>query len=277
MLKKLLSIFLTKNKKQSEYEVHVEFETACSKWLDKYAEVSADFDSLHKTIDNLPDIQGTGRMKDSIDELNEKLDEAVAHMREASEKTKHIAHYYQKFYPKYSFITHGMVNELCEKYNLHLGFMRDYLGELSDPNIVARDFFPEIDATDQIHGYLIDEVIYREGFYSWAEFIDLRPDRMVYDADCEGNYCEGELLKAKIGDGKKLLVSRRFAVLNPTFLICAPAADFKTHNDVKYDWKHKNLMSDPIILKPVKNGYLLVNMLGHRVGEMALKLEATQK
>ena len=268
MLKKLLSLFKRKPRKPTEAQIHREFETCADNWLSEYYRRTSEYDSI--MIDTGLKKQSE---KDAIDLLAEKTDAIQKELRAELDITRGAIEYYRKFYRVNSYLTNAMVGELCEKYNLVCDYIGKYNGVLNDQNLVASEFFQEPDETDQIHFYKLGAVQHSSAHYSWYEFCKLRPNCILTDEDCDGSYSQGMLLYAKPKDGNgKYVVSRDFTVLNPPMMVCAPAADFRLKTDPP-DLKKRNKpsMADPIILKPVKNGYLLVNMLNDRVAELATK------
>lgn len=265
MLKKILSLFKRSPHKPTEEEIHRDFETASARWIEEVNRADSEFWLLYEEEKRL-ELFGV-----QMSELSKKAHAATEELRENTEKFKRIIEYYQKFYPAHSFITDAMKITLCEKHNLKFEYAPYYLGKLSDQNIIAKDFFPEVDDTDAFRFYLIDSVINHYDNLTLDEFKAIRPSAVVRDEDCEEIYMEGDLMKAKIPESNKWLVSRRFKVVKPDFYICAPASDFGTLKGLEScKARHKTTMADPIILKPVRNGFLVVNMLGHRVGDMVL-------
>ena len=136
--------------------------------------------------------------------------------------------------------------------------------------------------------YEIYDVIHRVPVsYSKQEFLALYPSGFVSEVDgvCDIKqtfvYGRGKkCLSIKFPNGK-YVISYDFGVFKASeMLVCAPDGDFASENGSPkaYNARLKeNRMSDPIILFPVKNGALVVNMISRRVGEFESAIQHPQK
>lgn len=61
--------------------------------------------------------------------------------------------YFSEKYPNYKFITEASVNKICHKYNLYLGDVNDYIGEVPDANLEVMERF-EVDKCDKGTEYM---------------------------------------------------------------------------------------------------------------------------
>lgn len=265
MLDKLKSLF-RRNRKPTELEIHKAFERISTDWVNELNQNDAEIAALDAQIK----AGRYGKTKTAADFLGERVDALMDEMKkDGLTDLRDVIKYYNKFYPKYSFVSSGHVATLCEKYSLQFDPIEKYLGEFSDQNIIAKEFFPQIADEDDDRHYYIHEVLKGQNLCTMAEFLKGHPYNLINVDECEGVYNEGDLLRAKING--KLMLSRQFKVVGYGLWICAPSADFKPANAPKMVKNgHKTVMKDPIILKTVRNGYLLVNMLNHRVGEMVI-------
>lgn len=203
--------------------------------------------------------------------VKEATDMAQAYLA-AEERIKSIE-YWRVYYPNHKFITEAEVKKLCEKYSLLLGDAGNYIGDIPEKNLNEIEAFSlrKEDWTEKTLPY---------GFASF--FIDWhragldpnprprsesvlskyfsRVNRSFNNANSNGiipmlsefgNYAYGVDPYQKKDKVKKEQAA---------FKICAPKQDFNTAGFVVQDGYI--LVYDPIVLQPVKDGYLIVTAWG---------------
>lgn len=145
--------------------------------------------------------------------------------------------YFKQKYPFNKFITEEEVERLCKKYGLVLSDSSNYIGEIPEKNI------------SDIENFKLDECDY----YTNQSFFSANLEIMLWRSFAVGTQSESEETESNT---KK-----------PPFKIVAPLKDFKTPNYKLNGHKLELNLPDPIVLQPVKNGYLIVTKWGEEAGD----------
>lgn len=151
---------------------------------------------------------------------------------------------YQNKYPLWRFIDGNHVNEICDKYNLVCGEIGQFKGFVPNMNLKEIEQFNEIKNEDKIYDIWSIGVV--------NEYIGQR----LFDNGESANQWKSLYKKEKIEQG---------------LMICAPLKDMKVDED-KYE-RIKNLITrkleapDPIVLKPIIGGYLIVTAWGDEASD----------
>lgn len=221
-------------------EIHTEFDTSAERMLDEALEIIKVGYSQEKE-DRLAKL-GFARSK-----------QAVA-ADKAAELKERITHYKQA-YPAHKFVTEEVVKQICEKYNLLLGGVSSFIGEVPEKNLVEMEAFKvKKDDYEKSNGWVWEDLLSRSWFNSSDPFESTfkprraggRSDRMMaYEMAFAAEYRKKE--------------NEQFET-KPEFKICAPETDFNTVGQKKEG--HKLVPEDPIVLCPVKGGYLVVTKWG---------------
>lgn len=181
--------------------------------------------------------------------------EAAAKIKEQKEKEElaTLIEYYQTFYPNNKFITEKEVEKICKKYGLLCGEVRYYIGDVPDKNVseIANFNLREEDCTKHTCGWYKYEYNggmrgYHlpskkgDGSYGWINSDWRRGDRLhIVDESQEAHFEK------------------------PEFSICASVKDFDMNQmRVTEGYKLEQNIPDPIVLQPVKGGYLIVSKWG---------------
>ena len=152
--------------------------------------------------------------------------------------------YYSIHYPQNKFITEGVVSNICKKYGLVFGNAHWYKGDVPEKNISEMEAFQL--RKEDWRSYHIEEGEYDgkkyRGYYKTDEY-----DRPLY-VDLLGKDVEEVVEKTP-------------------FKICAPISDFdeyyiKHFTRVEDGYRLAANFPDPIVLQPVKGGYLIVTKWG---------------
>lgn len=148
------------------------------------------------------------------------------------EKIKKTVEYFMQNYPNNKFITEDAVKTICKKYGLLLGQVSDYIAEIPEKN------------QNEIVNFKFKESDFREPteIYSGSMFFMPLSYRLrMYDIGCATEN------KDKWVGAKELF-------------IIAPEKKFDMRNKEKIG--HTIKLKDPIVLQPVKDGYLIVSSWG---------------
>ena len=221
-------------------EIHNEFDTAGDKLLaEANAIIAKDFDTSKG--DRLKKL-GFGLSKSAV-----VSDKNIAEKKENTELIKNILHF-RTYYPAYKFITDEVVKTICEKYGLVFGPADKYIGDIPEKNVAEIETF-KLRKED-----FIDE----KATWSSMDFQDLwdRANRHL-----ERKYMPiGPI--SLIGSSELSVGPYQAKTKKPAFKIVAPEKDFNMQNMQKKGHKIELHIPDPIVLQPVKGGYLIISKWG---------------
>jgi hypothetical protein len=249
-------------------EIHNEFDTACDKII---AEAEEFFQSV-----TAPDTKKASL----LEKLGFVQAKEVSEAREFTEKEAsrkkmlELARYYKQKYPLNKFITEEMVKQICEKYNLVFGDVSLYTGfvPLEKANMIAqfkvdpKDVPYAIATSNQnsdVFEFEKDEIgkVWVKRFSNPEEwkscFITTRPGIV-------NTYSNGPVLKNDAGKKYTHIPFLQLERTKETFQICAPEKDMKTNGMRKSGHK---LIPDPVVLRRVRGGYLVVAAWGNEASD----------
>lgn len=147
------------------------------------------------------------------------------------------AEYFGIHYPFYKFINEKEVERICKKYGLVLGQADWYVGDIPDKNLSEIENF-KLRMEDFIEIYT--------PVFNWLSFTSPFRNLSREQDQIDNILRNNETIKEK-----------------PAFKIVAPKNDFKKENiSIKDDYKLELHIPDPIVLQPVKGGYLIVSKWG---------------
>lgn len=159
----------------------------------------------------------------------------------ASEMIANIE-YFRVHYPNNKFITEPEVKKLCEKYGLLMGNSSTYIGDIPEKNLI------------EIEKFKLREEDFAIDFFRYTLGVDpfnISGDHLGFIRfwrEAELNPPTHKVEKEK-----------------PAFKICAPKEDFETWGfEVKDGF---NLVWDPVVLQPVKGGFLIVTAWGNEASD----------
>ncbi len=243
-------------------EIHNEFDTAADRMLAEANEILAVGFEVQKEA-RLASL-GFARSK-----------QATA-VDKASEAAKLIQHY-KHSYPAHKFITEDAVRDICKRYKLLLGGVDKFVGDVPEKNLA------------EIESFVVKEEDYKKPFewmsglswfnspstFGWLDEIQSTGrmfragvDPVSIDTETTGIVTARARQTGKTSDmlqayGMALHAQsekKAKEAIKPKFEICAPEKDFNTQNMKKKG--HKLVPEDPIVLCPVKGGYLVVSKWG---------------
>lgn len=207
-------------------------------------------EKIHRKFDNAEEkilaeakqIIATHKKKDLLKRLEDvgfSQAEPVKKAKEVrrSEQLVELIESYRVTFPTYKFITEEIVNKICEKYGLVFSFADNYIGDIPEKNLTEIEQFVkrnnievEKPVTYDVGNGIITFNI--SSFSFWGQRSD--------------EFSEPHTKK---------------------FKIVAPEKDFETKNKVK---KGYELIDDPIVLWPVKGGYIIVTKWGLEANDESL-------
>lgn len=148
---------------------------------------------------------------------------------------------YQVRYPDYKFITDSEVERLCKKYGLVFGPANKYIGDIPEKNIREIESFRLLE-----EDYIVKDETFTFTTYVGSIFHSGR----WADTDPRPNIDFG------------VTYEKSPEKIKPDFKIVAPKKDFDTSNMTLKGYVLEENLPDPIVLQPVKGGYLIVSKWG---------------
>lgn len=232
LIKKALTPKPSKEQMQTIIEgIHNEFDTAGEKLLKEAKAI---------LVKQLPTNKGE-RLKQlgfTAAESAVKFDE-VNKERKEKEELANLIEYYQTYYPNNKFITEKVVKSICEKYGLLSAQVAYYKGDVPEKNIAEMEAF-KLRQEDMDKRTNMDDYYDHRLFYMMAQMSLLGGERRYPDPPQE--------------------IKTRY--VQPSFVIAAPEKDFDTRHLIKNGHKLELHIPDPIVMQPVKGGYLIVSKWG---------------
>jgi hypothetical protein len=252
-------------------EIHEEFDSSTERLLSEAKEIlsKSDTNKIAKA-DRLKSI-GFSSAK-TVAEAQQQVND-VAKSKELSENIM----YFKQWYPFNKFINEAEVERICKKYGLLCGEASKYIGDIPEKNLSEIEGF-KLRQEDMVvrysPNYSIDRIMYEQQML-WERRLNEQTQRNALMASNSfGNLLGGvssignsinsvgssapiysALEQANFGEREKTHVK-------PEFKICAPVKDFDTKwMRVEDGYKLSNV-PDPIVLQPVKGGYLIVSKWG---------------
>lgn len=185
-------------------------------------------------------------------------------------------------YPQNRFITKEGVDNLCKKYNLLCGPVENYIGDVPLNNL------------DQILNFKVlpEDNKYMKSGVSWSgreflieisykEFQEVHKIQAIYNDpiknDMDGEYSglnlnKGGVLNSLLAMNRLSYSSQRRYFKDTSLDICAPEKDFnKTGMEISGTQLIKKVIPDPVVLHPVRGGYLIVTAWGIEAKDAAVQ------
>jgi len=215
--------------------------------------------------------------------------EVAGHATKAADASKLIKaiEYWRVHYPNNKFITEPEVKKICEKYGLVLGEAGKYLGDIPEKNLSEieafqlrqEDYIEQVTFTSMIES-LFSQYIARPMFPDPPQYvspflgvISSKPRRTGRE-QTQREYEEMVSSISMIGldpfagfdtPKPKKEPEKKVDKVRPAFKICAPQTDFNTSGYVLQEGYI--LVYDPVVLQPVKDGYLIVTAWGKEASD----------
>lgn len=190
---------------------------------------------------------GFGQCKEAI------ASKTIESLRNSKKALAESIEYFRFHYPNYKFITGEEVEKICKKYHLVFGDCRYYIGEVPSKNVEEMDKFKLRQEDMEKHTC------------GWVRY---DPSRYGFE------YCaeEGNGIfwgyTSRIG-ATRVDPEQKEVYTKESFQICAPAKDFNT-KQMRIEDGYKLTFDDPIVLQPVKDGFLIVTKWGLEASDESL-------
>lgn len=189
--------------------------------------------------------------------------------------------YYQREYPFNKFITEEQVKTICHKYNLVCGDVSRFKGFVPEKNLSDIEKFSLKDneksnlfcksLSREIPDFILENAeIYNEKDYYFIVKFGEKRDFVLKNYAFQSN--DGNYFYASDMYNIFNLKSKgdiRFEITNNNLQICAPVKDMDISGlELKEGYKlTKKHISDPVVLQPVKNGYLIITAWGDEASD----------
>lgn len=224
-------------------EIHESFDTASEKLLNEAKAI----------LNGSYDIEKGERLKKIGFTSAKKAVEAteLVDKKQKNEELAKLIEYYQLHYPNNKFITEEKVKEICQKYGLLCGETKYYISDVPEKNINEIELFK-----------------LREEEMLKTKFEYYKPSDRWYIPTTEKTNLYGYPSLERSMWSSFVKFNQRpetetHEFVKEDFKICASVKDFDTKNMRIEDGYKLNLnLPDPIVLQPVKGGYLVVSKWG---------------
>jgi hypothetical protein len=251
-------------------EIHNEFDTAAERLLKEAKAIIGNTDKANAEKASRLKKLGFGSAAPV------KKNEGQVEKERKGKELADLILYYQTWYPGNKFITEQEVERICKKYGLLCGAVSNYIGDVPEKNLREIEAFKLRDE-EMLPGYDYDysmplqtigiqnrfeQDTRRMGLGDWMRDEQLRQREQFLRMQQEfvsRLYSTPSPVKATVKGKRK-----------PEFKICAPVKDFDTTMMRVSDGYKLESIPDPIVLQPVKGGYLVVSKWGLEAGDEGL-------
>lgn len=231
-------------------EIHHEFETAADKLLEEAKSIIQE--AATKDVDKVSRLEKLGfKQVNQVTQLKPLLQKA-----ELSKEQVELLKYYRQEYPFNKFITEEQVRIICHKYNLVCGDVSRFTGFVPEKNLREIEKF-KLKSND---------IIYSTRAYWRGHWNSKTEDEInTYLSWRENDARTGENPNAHWNSS-----DFKYEIANANKLqICAPVKDMnisglELKNGYKLEKKHT---PDPVVLQPVKGGYLILTAWGDEASD----------
>ena len=257
-------------------EIHHEFDIAADKLLEEANQIIKE--SAHINVNKAERLKALGFEASSEVAKIEPIQKKVAISKEQIE----LVHYYKKEYPFNKFIVEEQVKEICHKYNLVFGDVTRYTGFVPEKNLVEIERF-KLKETEKDFVCLTNKDItisannvkivrsgdyyhiWRKGFNRYETSSFQSNDGIVFYGRDRGN-------NFGVQDTDFIM---NLVLSSGCMKICAPVKDMNISGlELKEGYKLiKKHIPDPVVLQPVKGGYLIVTAWGDEASDPIIQNE----
>lgn len=262
-------------------EIHNEFETAADKLLLEANSIITEAASKNVTKVNRLQALGFKQVKE-VEELTPLLKQA-----ELSKEQVELVAYYKREYPFNKFITEEQVKHICHRYNLVCGDVSRFTGFVPEKNLKEIEDFKLKDKEANVligsNGLIFENAEIRRGgsyYHIYTKNSNSKGisafqsgDGIAFYGKDHSNLFGYKLLPENVDHlGADLDFARSFTIENNTLKICAPVKDMNISGlELKEGYKlEKKHIPDPVVLQPVKGGYLVLTKWGQEAEDPIL-------
>lgn len=166
-------------------------------------------------------------------------------------------------YPLYKYISKPAAREICLAYGLLIGEAFKYIGEIPDKNLAEIETFQRNYSQPENENLRQYPLTPNQAVSSITDRYkrSIEQDMRMYDSALDLFF---RARQAEEQNERKTRQNKR-----PEFLIAAPADKFNVRWDDKIEEGHI-LINDPIVLCPIRHGYLIVSKWGLEGNDPAL-------
>ena len=200
------------------------------------------------------------------------FDSDICHFNGALE----LSLYYQKEYPFYKFITQDRVDDLCNKYGLSVVEPRHFIGEIPAKNLEEMQRFSGILKDDD---KVFLKPVKANAFHFLANELELFSAELNQVTAMISDFLQFKGLDAHSANAQAIFylrgrVSREKSInirgeqVEVGFKVCA-TPDLIDQDAIEAEAKLNSLKDDPIVLKPVRGGFLVITAWGPEASEVA--------
>lgn len=220
-------------------EIHNEFYTAA--------------DTLLRNVQNLPNVREKSEALKSLGFIASK-DIRTADLVDVQKQQASLVTYYAQRYPFNKFITSQQVEAICGKYNLVCGPVSIYMGDVPDEKLKQISAF-KLRSEDRV--VCIERKIWKRGPYEETEESPNLIVRLILKLF---GYCPGWVIP--------FFTAYHWRKTTKSLMICAPMNEMEMSVS---PWTRQSRIlqhiPDPVVLQPVKGGYLIVAAWGDEASD----------
>lgn len=251
-------------------EIHNSFDTAAENILEEAKNILKEAET--KDFKKLERLESLG-FKQSKQVVELKPFQAKANL---SKEQIELVHYYQKEYPFNKFITEEQVKEICHKYNLVCGDVDRFKGFVPEKNLKEIESFKlkskEKNVLIASNGLIFENAEIRPAHYTTGYFHIYKKGTNLFCFQSQ----DGEDFYGGLRDNPFNLEIKheqsRFIINDNKLKICAPVKDMDISGlELKEGYKlEKKHIPDPVVLQPVRGGYLVLAKWGQEANDPIL-------
>lgn len=270
---------LFKNKKTTSYpaiveEIHNEFNSAGEKLLQEANSLLQELNQKDIAKGERLAAVGFGKAKEAVTAVQAKL--KLASTKEVAD----LAMYYNMNYPNNKFITEAQVKSICEKYGLIFGDTSMYKGFVPESKLKLIENF-KLKGQDKIKLYLeiteyhngdnvelpLSHLTDKDLTDFGIGYLSKRTDYCYITGGDRESLQGTKLFNDKIYDLFSHLKFVKATVVDQKLKIVAPQKDMEIPQGKQVvGYKIKDI-PDPVVLQPVKGGYLIVCAWGDEASD----------
>jgi len=227
-------------------QIHHEFNTAADSLIVEANVIISE--AATKDVKKVSRLEALGfKQAGQVTELKPLIQKA-----ELSKEQLELLAYYRREYPFNKFITEDQVKNICHKWNLVCGEVNRFKGFVPEKNLKEIENFVIKNNDSDVYLYA-----FGSQFYTESECIEL--------GYWERNFDEYTSYKKDPQNTK----STRFQIKSSTLQICAPVKDMDIRGlELVEGYKlQKKHIPDPVVLQPVKGGYLILTAWGDEASD----------
>jgi hypothetical protein len=259
----------TKNYSQQIEQIHEEFNTADVKILSDSNKVLNDFVDIDRDKAHRLKSVGFVNAKEAKDILD------IERVEEQAKKNIEFISYYAKYYPFQKFIIEKEVDAICKKYNLVCGGVEKYKGFVPKDKLELIENFKLRKEDEGIafeNGIFIKngQIAKRGDYYHIFNKSEVSTE-VIKDYSIPHAFQSNDGIDWYARDDKNIFGLSDYSSIRttivPPFKICAPIKDMDTIGMRIVNNYRLESIPDPIVLKPVNGGYLVVACWGDEASD----------